>query len=122
MYSQVPSWALFQRQQISEDDHRAQEQAERAAADALGALLADADRVSISEKDGVQEFSATFDLGLPRRRGGRGGNDYSTQGESPKARVVVKNIATTQIDGTHQPEHRRISLRALLPFPAMLRI
>jgi len=61
-YSQVPSWAFFWRQQISEDDQHAQEQAERGAADALEALLADADRVSISEKDGVQEFSATFDL------------------------------------------------------------
>ena len=61
-YSQVPSWAFFQRQQISDDDQHAQEQAEQAAADALEVLLADADLVSIREKDGVQEFSATFDL------------------------------------------------------------
>src|SRR5579859_702093 len=61
-YSQVPKWAFFRRQQISDDDQHAQEQAEQAAAGALEALLADADRVSISEKDGVQEFSATFDL------------------------------------------------------------
>jgi hypothetical protein len=61
-YSQVPSWAFFRRQETSADDQHAQEQAERGAADALEALLADADRVSISEKDGVQEFSATFDL------------------------------------------------------------
>jgi hypothetical protein len=61
-YSQVPSWAFFRCQQISDDDQHAQEQAEQGAADALDALLADADRVSISEKDGVQEFSATFDL------------------------------------------------------------
>jgi hypothetical protein len=58
----VPSWAFFRRQQISDDDQHAQEQAEQGTADALKALLADADRVSISEKDGVQEFSATFDL------------------------------------------------------------
>ena len=61
-YSQVPSWAFFRRQQISDDDRRAQEQAEQGSADALEALLADADQVSIREKDGVQEFSATFDL------------------------------------------------------------
>lgn len=61
-YSQVPSWAFFRRQQISDDDQHAQEEAERSAAEALEALLADADRVSIIEKDGVQEFSATFDL------------------------------------------------------------
>ena|SRR5215831_14289806 len=48
--------------QISDDDQHTQEQAEQGTADALEALLADADRVSISEKDGVQEFSATFDL------------------------------------------------------------
>jgi len=61
-FSQVPSWAFFRRQQISEDDQYAQEQAERGTADVLEALLADADRVSIREKDGVQQFSATFDL------------------------------------------------------------
>ena len=61
-YSQVPNWAFFRRQQISDDDQHAQEQAERGAEDALEALLADANQVSISEKDGVQSFSATFDL------------------------------------------------------------
>lgn len=61
-YSQVPNWAFFRRQQISDDDHHAQEQAEQGSADALEALLADAGQVSIREKDGVQEFSATFDL------------------------------------------------------------
>ena len=61
-YSQVPSWAFFRRQQISDDDQQAQEQAEQGAANALEGLLADADRVSIREHAGVQEFSATFDL------------------------------------------------------------
>ncbi len=61
-YSHVPSWVFFRRQQISEDDQHAQEQAEQAATDALEVLLADADLASIREKDGVQEFSATFDL------------------------------------------------------------
>ncbi len=61
-YSQVPTWAFFRRQQISDDDQYTQEQAEDGAAVALDALLADADLVSIRKKDGVQEFSATFDL------------------------------------------------------------
>lgn len=61
-YLQVPTWAFFRRTQISDDDQHAQEQAEQGSADALEALLADADRVSIREKDGVLEFSATFDL------------------------------------------------------------
>lgn len=51
-YSQVPSWAFFRRQQISDDDQHAQEQAEQGTADALEALLADADRVSIRERWG----------------------------------------------------------------------
>src|SRR5215467_12465601 len=63
-YSQVPEWAFFQRNRISADDHRAQEDAEQGGADALEALLADADEVTISENenDGVQNISATFDL------------------------------------------------------------
>ena len=61
-YSQVPGWAFFRRQQISDEDQQAQEQAERSTADALEALLADADQVTIRQKDGVQQFSATFDL------------------------------------------------------------
>jgi len=62
IYSQVPRWAFFRRQQISDDDLHAQEQAEQDTAEALEVLLADADQVSIREKDGVREFSATFDL------------------------------------------------------------
>ena len=61
-YSQVPQWAFFQRNQISADDQHAQEDAEQGGADALEALLADADEVTISESDGVQNISATFDL------------------------------------------------------------
>jgi len=59
-YSQVPSWPFFHRQQVSPDDLHAQEDAERATTDALEALFADANELSVSEKDGVQSFSATF--------------------------------------------------------------
>ena len=61
-YSRVPHWAFFQRKEISADDQNAQVDAEQCAADVLEALLTDANLVSISEKDGVQTFSATFDL------------------------------------------------------------
>jgi hypothetical protein len=61
-YLRVPHWAFFQRQQISADDNRVQEDAERSAEDAWKTLLADADEVSVSEEDGVQSISATFNL------------------------------------------------------------
>lgn len=61
-YSPVPQWAFFQRNHISPDDQHAQEDAEHRGADALEALLADADEVTISEDDGVQNISATLDL------------------------------------------------------------
>src|SRR5215469_15199084 len=70
-YSEVPKWAFFQRNRISSDDQRAQEDAEQGGADALEALLADADEVTISESDGVQNISATFDLTkgqIPRQK------------------------------------------------------
>jgi len=65
-YSRVPEWAFFQRKHISADDQHAQEDAEQGGADALEALLADADEVTISENDGVQNISATFDLTKPQ--------------------------------------------------------
>ena len=61
-YSQVPSWVFFRRQQISDHDQHAQEKAEREAAAIFDELVVGADRLSIHEKDGVQEFSATFDF------------------------------------------------------------
>jgi hypothetical protein len=61
-HSQVPGWAFFQRQQISDDDLHAQENAEWATTDALEVLFADAHEVSVSEEDGVESFSATFRL------------------------------------------------------------
>jgi hypothetical protein len=60
--AQMPSWALFQRQEISAHDLHAQDEAERAAAEGLGELFAKADEVSISEKGGLQRFSATLHL------------------------------------------------------------
>lgn len=60
--SQMPSWALFQRQTISADDQDAQDEAERATAEGLREFFGRADKVSISEKDGLQSFSATFHL------------------------------------------------------------
>ncbi len=60
--SDVPSWAFFQRLKLSPDDQRAQDEAEHSSAEAFEALLADADEVNITEEDGVQSFSASFDL------------------------------------------------------------
>ena len=62
MYSAVPQWTFFRRNHISADDQHAQEDAAQGGADLLEALVADADEVTISENDGVQNISATFDL------------------------------------------------------------
>jgi hypothetical protein len=70
-YSQVPSWAFFHRQQISADDLRAQEHAERASTEVFEALIADADEVIVSEKNGVQSFSATFRVTKEKTAEGR---------------------------------------------------
>jgi hypothetical protein len=60
--SQVPSWAFFRRTTISVDDQNAQDQAERAAAEVVEVLTADADELNIIEKDSVRTVSATFKL------------------------------------------------------------
>jgi hypothetical protein len=60
--SQMPTWALFQRRTISADDRHAQDKAERATTEGLGELLCRADKMSLSAKDGLQRFSATFHL------------------------------------------------------------
>ncbi len=62
MHWQVPEWAFFQRLMVSAGDLGAQAAAEQASTDVVEALLADADEITISERDGVQSFSATFDL------------------------------------------------------------
>jgi hypothetical protein len=69
MHAQVREWAFFQRLTLSADHHRAQAEAEEASTFVLEALLADADEVTIREKDGVQSFSATFDLTKEQRAG-----------------------------------------------------
>jgi hypothetical protein len=60
--SQVPSWAFFQRLRVSADELQAQIDAERSSDDILEALVSVADEVSISEEDGVQSFSATWQV------------------------------------------------------------
>jgi hypothetical protein len=59
----APNWALFHRLVLSEDDQRAREAAEHQCARDLEELFGAADEVKLGrEKDGVQEFSATFHL------------------------------------------------------------
>jgi hypothetical protein len=61
--SRAPDWALFRRLDLSEDDQREREEAERACAKEFEEFLADADQVTISEeKHGMQSFAATFHL------------------------------------------------------------
>jgi len=62
MQSLVPSWAVFQRISVSPEDLQADEDAQRETMEALRAWLADADAVSVTEKDGLQHLSLTFDL------------------------------------------------------------
>ena len=62
MQSLVPSWAVFQRISVSPEDLQADEDAQRETMEALRALFADADAVSVTEKDGLQNLSLTFDL------------------------------------------------------------
>jgi hypothetical protein len=58
----MPTWAFFERQQVSPEDLQAQDDTSRATTDGLQAWFADADEVNVTEKDGVQCFSLTFDL------------------------------------------------------------
>src|SRR5437588_7076088 len=61
--SGAPAWALFHRLDLSEDDRREREEAERASAKELEDFLADSYEVTVSEeKQGLQSFSATFHL------------------------------------------------------------
>jgi hypothetical protein len=60
--SLVPDWAFFRRQRVSADDLQLQQQAEQATTEALEAWFADADHAEVTQKDGVQSFSLTFDL------------------------------------------------------------
>jgi hypothetical protein len=59
----APDWALFQRLTISAADREAREQAERGVEKEFAVFFADADEVKLRDKgNGIQEFSATFDL------------------------------------------------------------
>jgi|SRR5688572_26848691 hypothetical protein len=60
--AKVPDYALFQRLTLSHEDRAAQEQVEKDLTEGFAAMFEAADEVSISDKDGVQSFSATFDL------------------------------------------------------------
>jgi hypothetical protein len=65
--SLVPDWAFFQRQEVSVTDLRAQEEAERETTEGVESWFADADEVEVTEKNGVQSFSLTFDLTKEQR-------------------------------------------------------
>ncbi|MGE5323447.1 MAG: hypothetical protein ACM3SW_11320 [Actinomycetota bacterium] len=61
--SAAPSWAIFQRLELSPGDQRERAEAEQACAKEFEEFLADADEVTVSEgKSGLQSFSATFRL------------------------------------------------------------
>jgi len=62
MQSLVPSWAAFRRIRVSRDDLQADEDAQRETMEGLKGWFADADKVNLSEKDGLQRFSLTFNL------------------------------------------------------------
>ncbi|MEI9813578.1 MAG: hypothetical protein WDO18_13440 [Acidobacteriota bacterium] len=59
---QAPNWAFFGRLELSANDQRARAETEAGVQRELDAFFADADQVTITEKDGIQSFSATFDL------------------------------------------------------------
>lgn len=62
MQSLVPSWAVFQRIRVSPENLQADEDTQRETLEGLKGWFADADNVSVSEKDSLQHFSLTFDL------------------------------------------------------------
>jgi hypothetical protein len=62
MQSLIPTWAFFERQEVTPEDLQAQDDASRSTTEVLQAWFADADEVSVTEKMGVQRFSLKFDL------------------------------------------------------------
>ncbi len=62
MQSLIPTWAFFERQEITPEDLHAQDDTNRSATEGLQAWFADADEASVTEKAGVQRFSLKFDL------------------------------------------------------------
>jgi hypothetical protein len=70
--SQVPTYPLFQRTVLSEEDQQAQERAERDTLDGFEALFGDADEVSLATSpEGLTSRSAKYQLGdraaVPKR-------------------------------------------------------
>lgn len=60
--AQVPEWAFFQRQTATADDLRAQDQVDKETTEFLEQMCEEADEATVTEGDGFQSFSATFDL------------------------------------------------------------
>lgn len=60
--SQVPEWALFGRKEVTAEDLEAQRGAQQAGDEVFAALLADADKAFVTDEEGLQRFSATFNL------------------------------------------------------------
>ncbi len=58
----APGWALFERLSVSPDELREQEETAKQADIVFEGLIGGADKVEINEQDGVQSFSATFNL------------------------------------------------------------
>jgi len=64
---QVPDCPMFQRLKLSMDEQQARAEAEQGCAQEFESFLSDADRVTVSkDRNGLQEFSATFDLAKDR--------------------------------------------------------
>src|ERR1700722_6508420 len=57
----APYWAFFERLSVSADELYEQEKVAKAADEVYEALFEDADKVEITEQDGLQHFSARFD-------------------------------------------------------------
>jgi len=61
--AEAKNWALFQRLVLSEEDRAARKQAEKDAEEGFEAFFGDADQIELKkDENGLQEFSATFDL------------------------------------------------------------
>ena len=65
---QVPHWALFDRLTISDDLRRAQDAAKQYSDEMVAALNEGGDEVTSKVNDGLEHFSATFDLTKNERR------------------------------------------------------
>lgn len=59
---QTSGWAFFHRTTVTSEELKAQADAERDTAQGFQAILDEADEVTVTEKDGIKSFSATFDL------------------------------------------------------------